>query len=250
MTAQFNSFIKLCRAEIIECDDINPEVVFSKYFSVELPFENREEKRREFPDAFAIEALKAFAGDSTSQVVCISGDKGFRGALENTGISRFETIEEFLDSENREWDTRVAEHVLECYSANVERIKDDIEQEFTDSSFVLTDVNGDVEETDIVGLSVDEDPLVLRTDRDSAILETHVQISFRAKVAYDDPAATVYDREDDRTYVFNTINRSIEQTIGFPLEVRVQFDPADEAWCDLSIGKLNNGRDFEISADY
>jgi hypothetical protein len=250
LTAQFDEFIKQSRAEILECDDINPELVFSKYFEVKLPFEEREEKRREFPDAFAIEVLKAYASQKSSSMTCISGDKGFSGAAKAAGLSIFNTVEEFLDSENREWDAKVTEHVTELYRQNVEVIKRAIEKQFADASVSLSDVDGEVEESEIRDLAIDDDPLVLRIDRDSAIVETQVELTFRARISYDDPGATVYDKEDGRTYVFNTINEKVEQSTEFPLEVTVHFDPSDESWCDFDIGRLNEGQDFEVSPRY
>ena len=144
----------------------------------------------------------------------------------------------------------MTEHVTELYRQNVEVIKRAIEKQFADASVSLSDVDGEVEESEIRDLAIDDDPLVLRIDRDSAIVETQVELTFRARISYDDPGATVYDKEDGRTYVFNTINEKVEQSTEFPLEVTVHFDPSDESWCDFDIGRLNEGQDFEVSPRY
>jgi hypothetical protein len=250
LTKQFEAFLKESRAEVLDCDDINPELVFEKYFKVELPFEHREEKQREFPDAFAIEVLKRHAKDEHSDVTCVSGDNGFRGAAKKAGMPVFQTVEQFLDAEIREWDAKITDHVLECYTRNMDSIIDQIKSDFQNSAFTLLDVDGEVTDVTVTDVSIDDEPLIVRIHNDSAVLETQVTMSFDAKLVYDDPDATVYDKEDGRTYVFNTVRETMEQTAEFPLEVTVEFDPSDDSFNDISIGRLNEGNDFEVRSSY
>lgn len=247
---QFDKFLQQSRAVVLDCNDVDPEIVFDKYFNVVLPFEHREEKRREFPDAFVVEVLKSFAVEERVPITVISGDKGLCGAAKASGMKTYDSLELFLDSENREWDEKISKHLLDCYDRSVEKIKRDVEHDFEQSVFVLTDVNGEVENTIIKRITVSDEPLIVRVDESSAILETEVELSFTADISYDDPDATVYDKEDDRTYVFNTIEETIDEEVIFPLELTVYFDPSDDSYFDISIGKLNDGQDFEVCSTY
>lgn len=79
-----------------------------------------------------------------------------------------------------------------------------------------------------------------------------MHLKYEAKVSYDDPDATHYDREEGRTYVFNTIHQTVGEEVDFSLEITIDFNPDDESYCHARVGKLNDGKDFEVksNADY
>jgi hypothetical protein len=246
---QFDQFLKSSNATIINCSQVNPEVVFEKYFALKLPFEEKEDKRHEFPDSFAIEALNDFCKTHSRTICVITGDKGFRAACEQYGMTVLETVEEFLDKENSEREPKVSAHVLNCLKSSSEAIKQQIKEAFEMSGFELVDNEGDVEDPELTKVDLDDDPLIIRIDRNNAIVEMLVHLVYEAEISYDDPDATHYDKEEGRTYVFNTIHRTVEEEIDFPLEVRVDFDPGLESVCHVTIGKLNEGKDFEVTAN-
>lgn len=249
LDAQFRDFLKESKAEVIDVSDVDAELVFEKYFRFELPFERKKEKRMEFPDAFAIEALRAYAKENDVDLTILTADKGFKAACEKYGMRTLNTVEEFLDAENRTREEKVSEHIINCYERQVEQIQSEIEDDFKNSAFHLVDVEGDVSSVSIDKIVL-EDPLVVSIHETSATVEVSVQIEYSAEISYDDPDATVYDREDGRTYVFNTIEETIEETSEFSLEIEIDFDPEDEEHCGFRLGKLNDGQDFEVKSSY
>jgi predicted kinase len=68
LTAQFDEYLKRAKATVIDCSDVNPEIIFQKYFELSYPFEERQDKRHEFPDAFSIEALRDFAKSEKREI--------------------------------------------------------------------------------------------------------------------------------------------------------------------------------------
>lgn len=86
----------------INCDfsKINPEIVLKKYFNMELPFEKKESKKHEFPDAFIAEYVNNLAKcNESDEVIFISRDNGLLKSL-STDITKYSTIEEFLKDLN------------------------------------------------------------------------------------------------------------------------------------------------------
>ena len=52
--------------------------VLNRYFASDPPFVNKSEKKHEFPDAFALLSLEAWARDNETKVLCVSPDKGWK----------------------------------------------------------------------------------------------------------------------------------------------------------------------------
>lgn len=55
-----------------------PAEVLRRYFATEPPFEAGEKKKHEFPDAFALLSLEAWAAQRGALLLCVSADKGWR----------------------------------------------------------------------------------------------------------------------------------------------------------------------------
>jgi hypothetical protein len=245
LISQFDKFIDETRAEIIDLENVDPGVVFEKYFSIQAPFERRKEKRNEFPDAFSIEALKLLRDQANIDLRVVTGDKGFKTACEVYGIPVLQTVEEFLDLENTRREEKVTAHVVECFARKFDAIKQAIHDEFQNVGFYLDEVEGDVDAVTVKEVTLD-DPLVISILSNSAILECSVEVQFAAEISYDDPNAIHYDDEDGKKYVFNTIDETVNEKAEFPVEITVHFDSLDPTFCDFEIGKLNNGDDVVV----
>lgn len=51
--------------------------ILDRYFTVLTPFENKDAKKNEFPDAFALMSLEAHAQREGTSILCVSADKGW-----------------------------------------------------------------------------------------------------------------------------------------------------------------------------
>lgn len=119
-TKMFEKFLVDANVEILDIKDVSAEKVFDDYFNYRLPFENKKEKAKEFPDAFVIHKIKNIANANlTKQYIVITSDDGFSGALagiknldiysqiqelltmlSNVGSDMVEKINKFIAKEN------------------------------------------------------------------------------------------------------------------------------------------------------
>ena len=72
------------------------ERVFDLYFSQEPPFGTSKNKKSEFPDAFALLTLEAFAARNQKQLLCVSSDKGWLDYAEQS--NHLVCVEELEDA--------------------------------------------------------------------------------------------------------------------------------------------------------
>lgn len=76
---QISNYIDRVDAEIVPVagkGDLSNEV-FRRYFDVLMPFEAKDTKKNEFPDAFALLSLEEAAREMNTLILCISPDKGW-----------------------------------------------------------------------------------------------------------------------------------------------------------------------------
>ncbi|QDU44300.1 hypothetical protein Mal52_27790 [Symmachiella dynata] len=79
VVSDFDKFVERTEATPLECDNVRPSQVFSKYFAIEPPFAIGD-KEKEFPDAFAIETLRALSEERAKKICVVSTDKDFEKA--------------------------------------------------------------------------------------------------------------------------------------------------------------------------
>lgn len=78
-TAQFDAFLESVNGEIAKSatvPDISTDVL-DRYFSEAPPFGESDKRKHEFPDAFALLSLEAFARDADKLLLCVTADKGW-----------------------------------------------------------------------------------------------------------------------------------------------------------------------------
>ena len=81
----------------VNCDvsKINAEKIFKKYFDIKFPFEVKEDKRKEFPDAFISEYINDLSKAESDRVYFVSKDNGLKKSLDES-ITKYDSIEKFL----------------------------------------------------------------------------------------------------------------------------------------------------------
>ncbi|HHT97821.1 MAG TPA: DUF4935 domain-containing protein, partial [Clostridiales bacterium] len=98
----FRQFLEACNVTYLDNRGIDIDAILEDYFNGNAPFENKETKKYEFPDAFIISKLKA-EFNKNKPVWIISLDKGFRSALDNQeGLTCLSSINELLDMINKQ----------------------------------------------------------------------------------------------------------------------------------------------------
>ena len=121
----YENFKNVTSATNCDVSLINPEKVFKKYFSMELPFEDNKNKRKEFPDAFIAEYLNDLINNSLDyKIHFISNDNGLKQALDKK-INKYTTIEEFLTTING-MDPDNYSNVIQIIEENLSMISSEI----------------------------------------------------------------------------------------------------------------------------
>lgn len=94
------NYIDETNTNILDNSGVNLDEVFIKYFEHEPPFENKKDKKNEFPDAIMISKIKDYF-DENNPVWVISGDKGFQKGLSgNANIKYFDDIKDLFNMIN------------------------------------------------------------------------------------------------------------------------------------------------------
>lgn len=78
--AQLAEYLEAIDGKILPATEpatVAPEVL-RRYFAADPPFEASEKKKHEFPDAFALLSLEAWAAQQQTLLLCVSGDGGWR----------------------------------------------------------------------------------------------------------------------------------------------------------------------------
>src|ERR1044072_9961613 len=95
--AAFETFIVDARADVIPVDTVGINEVFDQYFGSMAPF-HMASKKSEFPDAFALAAIRQWCQQTNNRIYVISNDKGFRDSCEHCNdLISLTTLDELLD---------------------------------------------------------------------------------------------------------------------------------------------------------
>ena len=81
---EVRQYVTQCRGEVLPLSDIDPELLFIKYFAGEPPFGLRADKKSEFPDAAALLLLEQRAEALNTKAIVASRDTGWKGFAEQS----------------------------------------------------------------------------------------------------------------------------------------------------------------------
>jgi hypothetical protein len=188
---QFDAFLETAKATIIETADIPVGDVLSKYFAGQPPFGDKEEKKYEFPDAFAVQALSEWAEDHDTSTFVVSGDELFqRACAECAQLIPKNTINEVLDHVASD-DEQLATFVRTEIMKRIDEIAKQAKSEFEDRYYWVEDEDGDAEV--VVTRVAPNEPEILEIDKEEALVEITIEAHYKAYLSYNDSATGSYD---------------------------------------------------------
>jgi len=223
LIVQFEKFLKDGNVQISPVAGLLVGPVLDKYFRSEPPFEKREEKKNEFPDAIGVAVAAEWCQANASKAYLVSGDKGVRKACSGDLIP-LSSIPELTDLIALALPQQAAIargwfHYAAAY------IRERIAREFEGAGFILTDQEGEVLDTHVSEDAVKlTEPEFLSVDEGYAELVVHAEVPFTADVTYDDPSATFW--VEGEKYVVDSIEQEVEQTETVDVYVGLSFNPA------------------------
>jgi hypothetical protein len=74
---RFENFYSKVNGKVIPASRVNIDELMDLYFNTLPPFENKSEKKNEFPDAIALLSLECWASENDKTMVVVSKDKGW-----------------------------------------------------------------------------------------------------------------------------------------------------------------------------
>jgi len=248
MTSQLEVYLKESSAVELNMDGVDPKEVFELYFSKKPPFGDGK-KRSEFPDAFALQMLSYWGEEDSSKVLIASSDKDIEeGAKNYKNLEYVGSLNKLLSRIARDFD-KLFPLALQASESIIEGIKWDIERKFLDLGFYIDDQEGEVVEIKVHDVSLDLSLLSVDLVDEvygSGYFTFFATVAYEADLTYDDMDTAIYDSEEKRHYVVNTINESVDRDeiiegdihISFPLpgtEDNTDFDLAFFRVSDISV---------------
>lgn len=253
---QFDAFLRETDATIISSRELPVGPLFDAYFEHRPPFAESGNKKAEFPDATSVAALIHWAEERREPIYVVSADSGVRDAA---ALSTFllpadslavvlamATASEAAATQR----TSQAAAAQARYNAEIAKITQRIEEAFLDLGIDWP--NYEYGEPRVDNVAVEDIKLgpALLTDMTAtaAQFELEACITYTADLRYDDPEATVYDREDNVTHVFNRIHAEASGQIELPVAVTLELGD-DGNWGDIVDVVVNDGEDVSLDPD-
>jgi hypothetical protein len=241
---RLSAYFGACRAETLDAYAVAPKTVFDAYFAGATPFGGGE-KKAEFPDAFNVAALRAWAAKASKTTYVVSDDGDLKAACSNGGPLIYASkIEEVISIAQAEHD------LLQRLEIGIRRLQPDLlkflERTFPDRGFILEDQNGDVDDVQVVDFEMG-DVFVIDRRGDWFEVEVTGSVRFSGTATYDDMHTATWDSEDRVAIPWRTTSREIDQEEYVTLAVEVSMD--DEGDLDVLSQTITTPRDVYVVAE-
>lgn len=76
--ADVKNYVTQCGGDVLPITDVEPELLFARYFAAAPPFGVKVDRKSEFPDAAALLLLERHAADLKTKGILASGDAGWK----------------------------------------------------------------------------------------------------------------------------------------------------------------------------
>jgi hypothetical protein len=221
---QFDTFLKETKATIIDVGDLSVGSVLDKYFAAEPPFGHSEEKKYEFPDAFAVQALAEWAEDRDVPMFVVSTDKLFQDACGGCKhLVPKNTINEVLDHVASD-DKQLATFVRTETMKRISQITAEAKADFEDRYYWVEDQDGDAQ-VEVTNLQPADEPEIIEISKEEATLQLNIAATYKADLSYDDSATASYS-EGTLVYVEHR-NEEVEREQELTVEIEVMYEQMD-----------------------
>ena len=228
LVQKFETFVSESRADVISLNGAPVDRVFSQYFSSSPPFGSGQ-KKSEFPDAFALAALSEWCATKGKKIYVISKDGDMERVCEgNESLVFLDSLEKLLNL------VATDDKILAAFAESVfERLEPDITkgiiEQFGWLGFMVDDEDGEVDNTEVKAVNIDEHYLIHVTDSDVSF-RLEVSVDYSADVTYYDPDSGVYDKEEGVMLYRETVDETLDRTVELSVDVQISFDRLGDLW--------------------
>ena len=200
--------------------------VFERYFAMNPPF-GPGPKRKEFPDAFVVEALIDWTDEQADNtLLVVSEDVLFRKAIEESEqIEAVETLSVLLDRVASE-DAALAAFLRTQIIGRLDSTKDRAKEEFESLGFHVKDEWGDVE-MEITKIDLNGEPDLIDISESEVTAELSLDVQYEAHLSYDDSSTGTYDREEGGLVFMEHVTETVHGSTQLTVTVTAVFDGTD-----------------------
>lgn len=237
-TAEIDQYLNSVGGRVLPCTgefDVTAEVL-ERYFGSQTPFEKKQAKKSEFPDAFALMSLEKDAAKRGKLLLCVSGDKGWIDYAEGSDHLVCVADLDVALSHFNATGQHVAEKLLAMFVALeapdfLYDIELTIQADLDDLDFDAECHNGleyEVEPTEAVLQNIDKNtlsnPIIIQADEEQVTFTFTVDALVNFGVSFDWYA---YDSMDNDHVNLGYESAEIEKTISRKLIYTVdrKFEP-------------------------
>jgi len=264
VNAKFEALLEYPSVEIVEIKNVNPEVVFERYFNETPPFNNAG-KKSEFPDAFVLEALNNLSHERHLPVYIVSGDGDMEAyANEHENLLYLNRVDEFIDLVVRntaelEEPISFADYVFDQLKAS---LLNQAKEYLLGSEFYSDDADGLDDE--IVEVIIDNIEVRSKSLLEVSKVDAEYEVDFEVTVTAE-YIISAYERSpwdpEDKVYMFILYNQLIKQyvenysanvIVGYPDGLKVNAEIIElsfESNFDLNTekGEVVSFKEFDIN---
>lgn len=241
---QFDDFVSISKAVKVPVDTVSVDKLLEGYFKMTPPFSNV--KKTEFPDAINLLALDNWCLNKSEQMYVISIDNDLVNYCEGSqNLHCLDSVDSFLNLVTSSDEYR-HNFVIGVVEKNFEHIEEAISDNFEWHSFSLENEDGSVETVNVLSIELEDEINIIELDKDSAILQFEVRITFEAEVSYTDYENSVYDKEEGKYILKKEVELEVETDALIPVTVEVSFDISNENKLEVTSCDLNESNDIYI----
>ncbi|EMI44911.1 MULTISPECIES: PIN domain-containing protein [Pirellulaceae] len=239
--AAFDDFLSTSSATILDTNCVRVSEVFDRYFEKSPPF-GAGGKEKEFPDAFAIEALLVHAKESGKHVYVVSDDKDFKTACEQH--EQLRSIGSFQEAIELSWHHEsLVDACHECVHDNLDQVDQIAKKHLIDVRFLLSAPCGRILTTEHLDREL-ENEAVVELSSQRALLVAVLRIETKFGVEYEAEGDSYYDSDDRLVIPYEAVQEDIHVVLTLPIEVELKITPASEI--QFSGVNMNLAEEVEI----
>lgn len=266
--AEVKQYVSQCGGGILALEDLDPVLLFSKYFAVEPPFALKADKKSEFPDAAALLLLEHHAEQNDTKGILASADAGWRGfADQSNRLYCAKSLEELAalfaatDAHAQAVRDKIAAVVSDENSRLRSQLTESLREHLDEADWDVSELNStrriepEVTDVEMTGYEVDGASLnVWKVDDEpgawvvelTAVATVDVTVSVQF---------FVWDSIDREELAFGSDSFTFTQTVDVEAfltcqSVKLETDP--EAWqieVEIGTGEYSLG-DAEVEPDF
>jgi hypothetical protein len=224
---QLETYLQKSNFTIVPLDGTATSTIFNRYFRHLPPFGKTENKKNEFPDAFALASIESWLLARSSVAFVIGRDKLVKEyCAEKSNLTQIDSLQDFLEkvvqfkAQQGELETLRFTAFRNWIRSNPNELIAEFEKQFLDIDFYLDGVDGEVEIVDIVMFLVTESS-VLRMDSTNGTATFSANVHFVADATFIDESRSYFDKEEGRYLFVESETQRLVRDADVDFEVQV-----------------------------